>query len=294
LWLVYGALTQPQFTGVHAPAHSMHLFKSSFSVESPLKPVLELAQPIGAAPDVIWKAFATPRGIARWQADEAEGDAKEGGLLRLHWLAFGASVDLQVLECVPHRQLRLKRGNTEVVFTLHDKCVNLAQYGLDPGDDVEGLRSSWQVALAQLAHSVERHPGRRRHVDWVLRTTAAQPETLHSFFTDPIFLNLWLGRCDETLRQGQPYELELHSGLTISGKVLSSVAGRDLALSCQNLDDAVLVWRSLPHPASDTQRVVAISVSQWGKATRSGERLTEQLDAALGRLTTLLSARGQA
>lgn len=272
----------------------MHLFKPSFILDSPLKPVLELQQPVGAAPDIVWKAFATPRGLTRWQADEAEGEAKEGGLLRLHWLAFGASVDLEVLECIPHRQLRLKRGNTEVVFTLQDNCVRLTQYGLEPGDDIEGLRSSWQVALAQLAHSVERHPGRRRHVDWVMRRTKTQPETLYSFFTEPAFLNLWLGHCDTALLHGKRYELALHSGLTINGKVLSSSPGRDVALSCENLDEAVLVWRSLPHPEESDERVVAISVSQWGNATRNGARLTEQLDAALGRLTVLLSARGQA
>lgn len=272
----------------------MDLFKSSFTVESPIKPVLQLQQPVGAAPEVIWKAFATPRGIARWQADEAEGETKEGGLLRLHWLAFGASVDLQVLECVPQRQLRLKRGNTEVVFTLQDKCVSLTQYGLEAGDDVEGLRSSWQVALAQLAHSVERHPGRRRHVDWIVRSTRTEPETLYSFFTDPTFLNLWLGQCEVSLVQGQRYQIALHSGLTIAGKVLSSVPGRDVALTCETMDDAVLVWRSLPHPGGTDERVIAMSLSQWGKASRAGARLTEQLDSALGRLTTVLDTQGRA
>lgn len=272
----------------------MQLFKSPFSVESTIQPVFELQQPIGAAPDVIWKAFATPRGLARWQADEAEGEAKEGGLLRLHWLAFGASVELQVLECVPHRKLRLKQGSTEVVFTLQDKCVSLTQYGSDPDEDVDGLRSSWQVALAQLAHSVERHPGRRRHVDWLLRTTRAKPETLHSFFTDPHFLSLWLGQTDVALGLGQPYELVLHTGLQLTGRVLANNPGRDVALSCTNVDEAALVWRSLPHPENADERVIAISVSQWGKATRSGARLTEQLDVALGRLTNVLSAQGQA
>jgi uncharacterized protein YndB with AHSA1/START domain len=272
----------------------MHLFKSPYAVEPYMKPVLQIQQAVGASPDAIWKAFATPRGLARWQADEAEGEAKEGGLLRLHWLAFGATVDLLVLECVPQRQLRLRRGNTEVVFTLQDKCVSFTQFGLDPGDDLEGLRSSWQVALAQLAHSVERHPGRRRHVDWVVRSTRTQPETLYSFFTEPAFLNLWLGHSDTPLVRGQSYNLSLHSGLAISGKVLSSNPGRDIALTCENLDDAVLVWRSLPHPENEAERVVAMSLSQWGKTTRNGARLTEQLDQALGRLTTLLGTRGQA
>jgi uncharacterized protein YndB with AHSA1/START domain len=272
----------------------MHLFKSPFTVESPLKPALTIHQPVSAGPAVVWKAIATPRGIARWQADEAEGDIKEGGLLRLHWLAFGASIDLQVLECVPHRQLRLKRGSTEVVFTLQDQGVVLTQYGLEPGDDLDGLRSSWQMALAQLAHSVERHPGRRRHVEWIVRTTQTQPEALHSFFTDPTFLNLWLGQCSETLVQGQRYELALHSGLTIAGKVLASVAGRDVALACETMDDSVLIWRSLPHPENTAERVIAMSVSQWGKVSRAGARLIEQLDAAQGRLTAILASLGQA
>lgn len=258
------------------------------------EPTLRLEQPISAAPDLIWRALSSPQGLARWQADEAAGEVSEGGLLRLTWEAFGANVELEVIACVPHQRLRLRHGTSEVEFTLSDHHVSFAQYGLEPGEDVDGLRSSWTVSLAQLAHSVERHPGRRRHVEWAVRVATAAPETLHLYFTEPELMRLWLGDSDGPLRRGENYQCTLHSGVQLTGKVLALVPGRDVALTSDDLGEGVIVLRSLPNPMEPKLRIVAASVSQWGRPTRLASKLVEQLDAALGRLANMSAAIGSA
>jgi uncharacterized protein YndB with AHSA1/START domain len=258
------------------------------------EPTLRLEQPIAAAPDLIWRALSSPQGLARWQADEAAGEVSEGGMIRLSWDAFGANVELKVLSCVPHQRLRLRHGASEVEFTLGEHNVSFTQYGLEPGEDVDGLRSSWTVSLAQLAHSVERHPGRRRHVDWAVRLATAAPETLHLYFTEPELLRLWLGETDGPLRVGDSYRCMLHTGTQLTGKVLALVPGRDVALTCDNLGEGVIIFRSIPNPLDTNLRIVAASVSQWGRPTRLASRLAEQLDAALGRLSNMSASIGSA
>lgn len=258
------------------------------------EPTLRVEQPIAAAPDLIWRALSSPQGLSRWQADEADGEVREGGFVRLSWDAFGANVELKVVACVPHQRLRLRHGNSEVEFSLSHHHLRLTQFGLEPGEDVEGLRSSWTVSLAQLAHSVERHPGRRRHVDWAVRMTAAAPETLHLYLTEPQLLRQWLGDAPSGLQLGQPYQWTLHAGTQLTGRVLALVPGRDVALSCDNLGEGVIVFRSIPSPHDAGVRMIAASVSQWGRPTRLASRLIEQLDAALGRLANVSASVGSA
>ena len=269
-------------------------FPSSFTRERSEHATLHLDQPIAAAPDLIWKALSSPQGLARWQADEVMGEVREGGVVRLSWGAFGANVELQVLVCVPHQRLRLRHRQSEVEFSLHEHQVQFTQYGLEPGEDVEGLSSSWQISLAQLAHSIERHPGRRRSVEWLVRTTSARPETLHLYFTQPELQKSWLAEAEAPLRVGEPYAWTLQSGIRLTGRVLALVPGRDVALSCDNLGDGIIVLRSIPNPLDDGMRIIAISVSQWGRPARTGTRIVEQLSLALPRLANLSSAAGSA
>lgn len=258
------------------------------------KPILTIEQPVAAPPDVIWKALSSTQGLARWQADEASGEVREGGMVRLSWDAFGANVELDVVECIPHQKLRLRNRDAEVEFTLGHHSVHFAQYGLESGENVDGLRSSWTVSLAQLAHSVVRHPGRRRHVDWAVRLTKAAPETLHLYFTESQLLRLWMGETLDSLRPDEPYRWTLHSGTQLSGRVLAMVPGGDVALSCDTLGEGVIVLRSIPGPQNDGVRLIAASISQWGRPARAAARIVEQLDLAMGRLATASSTMGSA
>src|SRR5690606_11409572 len=162
----------------------------------------------------------------------------------------------------PYQRLRLRNGTAEVEFELENEAVVLTQYGLDPDDDIEGLRSSWQVALAQMAHSVERHPGRQRHVEWAVSQVRVTPETLHLFLTERAVRRLWLGEADGDLTPGARYQLAIHDGPLLEGTVLACIPGRDVALSCTNLSDTAIVFRTLPSPLAADERLVAVSISQ--------------------------------
>ncbi len=254
---------------------------------------IELSQAIDAPLALIWKTCAQPRGIVNWQADEAEGDARRGGRLRLHWSAFESTVELDIIEFQPERQLTLRQGQTEVDFLLEPGRVTLVQRGLEPDDDIEGLRSSWQLALAQLAHCVERHPDRQRRVEWLVRQATASPQLVYLALTDP-HLCKWLCRAGGIAAQGKRYELTLPQGPRLAGTVLTNVPGRDIALTCDAAGDAVLVFRTLPSPADPDARLIAAVWSEWGPPRELADEIIEAVDACLEQLVSLLSRVGSA
>jgi uncharacterized protein YndB with AHSA1/START domain len=255
---------------------------------------IEVRQRITAPLELIWRACSSGRGIATWQADEAEGEAKLGGKLTLRWLAFGARMDLSVIELVPYERMVLRHGDSEVEFKFDDNLVTLTHRGLGVGDDPEGLESSWRIALAQLAHSVERHPGRARRVSWLVRPARTTPESAYLGFTDPHLLTQWFLSSGSVPDEGEPFKMWLKSGQFFSGTVLSHVPGRDVVLRCENANESVLALRTLPSPTSAKDRLVALVWSEWGAPRSETSRWLKDLDRAAERLRLLLSSGGSA
>lgn len=221
-----------------------------------------------------------------WQADEAQGEARKGGVLTLCWLAFGARLDLQVIELVPYERIVLGHGDSTVELSLGEGVVRLLHRGPEAGADADGLRSSWQLALAQLAHSVERHPGKKRHVQWLLRRMQCSAGTAHLCFTEQALLRRWLGQGSSLGEVGSAYQLLLDDGQRLSGRVLSNVSGRDVALSCEAYGDSVLGLRTFP--LQGDERIVALSWSEWGRPRSGGAELCDHLASCLFRLAPLL------
>jgi uncharacterized protein YndB with AHSA1/START domain len=259
--------------------------------------VLELDQTIEAPRDVIWKACATADGLARWQADSAEGEAKVGSTLTLHWNAFGASVELDVVALEPRERIVLRSADSEVEFRVRDDGLTLRHRSAEVDEDREGLESSWRVALSGLAHCAERHPGRRRRVSWFVRQAQTSPEAAHAFFTDPHCLNSWLTRSGSIGPEGSDAVLVFKNAPTASGRVLANVTGRDVAVSCREYGDALLSFRTLPAPmprGAGPERVLAITLSEWGPPREPSRALKTQLDGALAKLARVLASGGSA
>lgn len=254
---------------------------------------IELAQTIDAPLDLIWRSCAQPRGIVNWQSDEAEGDVRLGGRLRLHWAALDSTVELEVIAFEPKRVLGLRQGKTAVEFHFQEREVTLVHHGLRSDDDVEGLRSSWRLALAQLAHYVERHPGRQRRVEWLIRHARVSPELFYLSLTEPQ-LSRWLIQQGSIPAEGEPYELVLRNDLRLSGRVLANVPGRDVALSCREAGDAVLAFRTLPAPTAPGARFVAAVWSEWGPPRPSSDDIVEALGDGLDELLGWLTRVGTA
>jgi uncharacterized protein YndB with AHSA1/START domain len=254
---------------------------------------IELHQAIDAPAHRIWKACVQPRGIANWQADEVEGDARKGGTLRLHWSAFETTIELQIVAWEPERFIALQHDDAIVEFHIEDRGVKLIQRGVGSADDFDGLHSSWRLALAQLAHSVERHPGRQRRVQWLVRALPTTAELVYLSLTDP-HLDSWLCSSGGIGPEGERYKLTLQGGPTLSGRVLANTPGRDIALSCAEAGEAVLAFRTLRAPNEPGQRLVAAVWSEWGTPRPAADEIVETIDARLDRLAILLRKVGAA
>ncbi len=261
---------------------------------------VEVQQRIDAPRESIWRACATPEGIANWQADHVEGQVRVGGKLRLFWAAFGARVELEVTTWEPSRKLCFKQGTSNVEFHLQDRLLTVVQRDEVELDDPDGLRSSWTLALAQLGHCVERHPGRKRRVKWLVSEFAASPELIYLALTEPILRDRWL--TETTPRSsaatlgaaGDSYVMKLAGGPQISGRVIANVSGRDVGLTCAEAGEATLQMRTLPSPTLAENRIVALVWSTWGAPTPEEARIVRALDPALARLPGVAEAIGHA
>lgn len=252
--------------------------------------------------EALWQACSEPETLACWQADTVHGAVVPGGRLRMSWPALGVRIALEVTEVVKERRIVLKSGPSRVELDFEEGAIRLTHMGLRAGDESEGTESSWRLALAQLAHYLEHHRGRRRHVHWVVRSLRVQPEAAHVFFTEQAALASWLTRPGTSRaaigEPGSHFSLVLASGKPISGRVLTNTSGRDVALSWHEDENSVLSFRTLPEPGSDGRRLVMLMWSRWRTATEKRHEGTEpvlaELGASLARLASLVDSPGQA
>jgi uncharacterized protein YndB with AHSA1/START domain len=249
---------------------------------------------IQASREELWQACSTRSGLECWYADRVTGSVARGVVLRLEWPDLGATVELGVEEVVPDERIVLVNGASRVTLAVADGRLELSHAGLQSEDDVQGFSSSWRVALAMLKHALEEHPGSPRRIRWAARSVRASPELVHLCFTSSAALDKWVGRGSRMGAEGERYALTLPSGERVSGKVLCRTEGRDVALSWEEQNDSVLVFRTLPSPRAAEERVAALCWSKWG-ATEPGERaLEKQLNEALERLGAMLAMSGRA
>jgi uncharacterized protein YndB with AHSA1/START domain len=216
---------------------------------------------IARAPaSLLWEICATPEGLARWQADRVTGDIRPGGTIELEWPDLGARTELQVVDVVPGRRLTLSDRQSRVIAAVEDGSVILSHEG-PTMSDVEGLASSWRSALAVLAHAVEQHPGRDRTVRWSVHPAPTTAATVHALFTDPAGLAQWLGASAGFGPAGSSWSATA-DGQPLTGRVLSNIPGRDVVLSWDGGQGAV-VLRTLPSPTEPATRLLAIQTSRW-------------------------------
>lgn len=223
-----------------------------------------------------------------WQADEAVGEARRGGTITLTWAAFGARIQLQVVELIPYESIVLRHGESVVEMRFQEELVTLRHRGPEADADAEGLRSSWKCALAQLAHSVERHPGRQRRIHWLVRSMQCSAEAAHLCFTEELLLRRWLTESGQIEQTAERYELTLKSGQKLQGRVLAFIPGRDIAVTCDSFADAVLTFRTLPSPTAMGERIVALAWSEWGRPRSATVEVRDALAEGMLRLSHIL------
>lgn len=248
---------------------------------------IDLFRPSGAPPETLFRFLSTARGLSAWHADQVFGDL-ESREFRLRWPSLSAELRLEVLRSEPGKFVALRAGDSVVSLALEDGGVRLVHEGLAESDDLEGLRSSWSLALALLDHAATHHEHGSRKVHWAFETLPLSPELAHYYFATKIGLGQWLGRTDLDLGSvGDRVDLELAPGLHLRGAILAHEPGRDLALSWKDLDHAVLVLRTLPAPGNE--RTLTLSLSTWDDAPH--DREIALLGTALARLRAQMKNR---
>jgi len=249
---------------------------------------LHIDRRVSALSSELWEACATPRGLEGWYADRVTGAIANGGTVRVEWPGLQSSAALEVAEWSPERRVVYRNGASRVALEVSDQRVSLTHSGLSATDDIEGFRSSWRVALAVLAHSIEAHRGRQRRTAWLLARARTSARIARLYFTEPEGLSAWLARGPGIPGEGEGYSMTTLDGRPMSGRVLTVEGGRDVALSWNEADDSVLVFRSLPSPTHRDERILASCWSRWTAPSSRhegalGEPEVKQIEAELER-----------
>lgn len=257
-----------------------------------MKRSVVVRQQIGVSREALYRACTTARGMAGWQADEADGDATPGGSVLLSWPALGLAVRLRVGEVLPGKRVVYEVGPARLIIDVDDGSISLCHEGLRSADEEAGMRSAWQTALAVLGHGLVHYPGQSRFVRWFLQSARTTPELCHFYFTEPTGLHQWLCTEGELGPRGAPVALRLLSGATLNGEVLANLPGRDLALGWRDHHSA-LVMRTFPAPREPSERLVALCWSQW-QIEKFDEEYERVFEMALTRLVRVFKHRGDA
>ncbi|MCA9647845.1 MAG: hypothetical protein KC492_44445, partial [Myxococcales bacterium] len=224
---------------------------------------IEIERRIVAPSLEVWRAISTAKGLALWQADEVKGDVTEGSVIELGWPALGVSMELDVAEVEQGRRVVLQDMDTKLVIEVIAGGLRLTHESVH-ADDLEGMSSSWRLALSQLGHSLERHPGLERKSHWAAQPLHASAETVYAFGTEPALASRWLWS-GTVGQEGERAELRI-AQRPLSGRVLCHVPGRDLSIVWEEEAASTLSLRTLPSPFSADERIVALVWSVWQPA----------------------------
>ncbi|HEX9620734.1 MAG TPA: hypothetical protein VF989_11405 [Polyangiaceae bacterium] len=253
---------------------------------------INIHQTIRTSAENLWRACADVAGVAGWQADEASGSLDPGGTLTLSWPSLGTSIELSVFERVEGKRIVLGSQDSQVRFEVADGRIEITHSGLLSSDEAEGVSASWRAALSVLRHGLQIHDGRARSVLWAMQSIRITVERAHLFFTDAAAQRTWLasggtgfGRADEA------YSLHTQWGETLSGEILCRVPERDVAVSWQEAGESVLVFRTLPSPFRDDERLVSVAWSRWVEHARPA-RVQREWTRALSRLRRAVEGAG--
>ncbi|HEY5959051.1 MAG TPA: SRPBCC domain-containing protein [Polyangiaceae bacterium] len=250
-------------------------------------------QLVAATREELWAACSTARGMSKWQADVAFGDASSANNITLSWPALKLSIDLEVKEVVPFERLVLGIGTSRLTLEIEPGEVRLTHAGLRTDDEEDGMRSAWRTSLGLLSHALTKHPHRERRVHWVTRAAKTCPELCHVFFTDPAALRQWLTRVGAIGEQGSSLSAQLMNGDAVTGEVFANTPNRDVAFTWQEQQESYLVLRTFPSPNAVGERLIALSWSRFYPEPFPPS-VTRFMDAAVGRLAHLLERYGQA
>jgi uncharacterized protein YndB with AHSA1/START domain len=247
---------------------------------------------INTSPAEVWRAWTDPEHIAQWFVDRAEGTAKPGEVMTWMFDAFQYRIPVPVLEAEPGRTFVTgsEAGvagplpvlmEVEIETAAGGSVLRLVNSGFseDPAkdDEVEGVRSGWEMALATLAYWLEHGRPMGRLHRLAMRPTTAAWEQLATLFAGRDGLRRWLDdvHAPDRLAAGDLITASI-AGRPLSGTVLVHT-GREALVEWSELG-GVLGLKAFPMGPT---RAVALDLSVW--ANRSPD-LASTIESTLERL----------
>ncbi len=252
---------------------------------------------IRATPKQVWNAWAQPEHIAGWFADRAEGEPLVGSTITHFFDKLGLALPHEVIEATPGERLVLEGvgpggipfvqeirvradGGHTVLELVHSGFGNDADFD----DEYEGIDSGWQLALAQLAHYLERYYGNARTNYFALAPARFTWDQLAPRFRDAVGLAEWLTATGAIGDAGDPVALQLAHGAPLTGRVLAR-SSREVSVSWAEIDGALELKA---FPMGPDRRVVALRASSWSDAPRPVADMEVWMSAACARLASVL------
>lgn len=256
---------------------------------------------IEATPQEVWDAWARPERIARWFVDRAEGDMARDREVVWCFDTFDYRLPVQVYEALPGRRLLFgveapdrPPALQEVVVVQEGGATRLriANSGFGEGaqwdDELEGVDSGWELALATLEHALEEQPGRERLHRIALRPATFEYGTVQRLFTTGAGLERWLTAGGDhggaPLEAGDPVRWELADLGPLEGRVLVRTP-RELMVTWP-ARRGLLTLKAF---AMGPTRAVALDWQSW--AGEEGELPEGWLEARVAALADALPGR---
>jgi uncharacterized protein YndB with AHSA1/START domain len=250
-----------------------------------------------ATPQQAWEAWADPEKIAHWFVDRASGEAKPGGSMTWFFDEFGYVLPYKVVDAEPGKLFVLKWeapqggpvGILEVTIERRGGAtlIRLVNSGFREdaawNDEYEGVVSGWKMSLAILKYYLENHFGHAKTALLIMRPAAFGYDQLHTYFSDPAKLALWLTKSGAIGKAGDACRLELRDGGMLTGRVLADTR-REITVSWKEIGGTL----ELKGFAIGPQRVVGVRCISWEMNPEERKRLERQLSAAVDRLAALL------
>lgn len=262
-----------------------------------------------ATPQQAWEAWADPQKIAGWFVDRATGEARPGGAMTWFFDSFGIVIPYQVMDAAPGSAFALKwepppgqgyAGILDVRIAREggETVVRLVNSGFREGaewdEEYEGVNSGWKMALSLLKEYLERHFGRAKKTEIVLRSAAFESTRVLEYFRTAPKLGEWLTKAGTGAgggieKVGDTCRLEFRDGGTMTGRVLE-ITKKEVALSWEEIDGTL----ELKAFAMGPQRMVGMRIMSWKLDDGELKNVAARMEPAVGRLAAFFPAAAAA
>lgn len=256
---------------------------------------------VRASPAAAWQAWADPATLSQWFTDRARGQVAEGASFTWIFDRFGSEFTYTVVKAEAPRRLILSGAPPgrppyvlEVVIRAEaEGCrIRVINSGFamstDNDEEFEGVLSGWTMALSILKEYLEEHFGEEKQGFFAMQAAQFGYEEALHFFTREDGLARWLSAGGEIGPVGTSYQLSLHSGEAITGRVLA-ITSREVALSWDEIGGILELKSFLLGPRT---RALCLRGCGWSLSEEGAARIEMQMSRALDRLVRALTGPG--